>query len=529
MAYEVSERTTDLDAAHDRHPASDRDLVLAFQSGVVSAYDAIDQTCRPVAARICSRMLSNPDDADEAVQETMLRVLQALERFNGRYALRAWVARIATNVCLDAIRARSRRFANGAAFEARNGHERYAADPSEVVERADEAERVRMILSSLPARHRAALVLREFEGLSHEEIAWALETTPPRVKALIHRAKRLFRKSWGGRTVPAFLPLAWVPRWIWGHAKDGVPSGGAPAPPPIFVQGALDGSLAVVGERLAAVVAAVVVMGATVTLAPPAGGEPRPEAGTPTVHVAAAELGQRAETERDERPAEDRPAREASPSPTVTSSPEASPSPSPEASPAEADVREEAQGAAEPNGTDGSGGAPSPAPDPAPSPEPPAHPAGFGMIFTSDRVADERCRCDAAPRVADEQVAISDQGLREFSSRIEDGAILDATDQPAWAVEVEQRGTASTHQLSLKVWTSDGVSTYRGEAAATGRDRAEWGGWVYRFAGTYELSGTPRLDTSLPKRGRYTMELTFSWTEERLVRAVFSLFETGQR
>src|SRR5881397_2793811 len=87
---------------------TERELVLSFQAGEAQAYAQIYARYLPMVQHICRRLLKNPDDTDEATQETMLRVLQGLPRFNGRYLLQAWVARIATNVCLDVLRARTR-------------------------------------------------------------------------------------------------------------------------------------------------------------------------------------------------------------------------------------------------------------------------------------------------------------------------------------------------------------------------------------------------------------------------------------
>ena len=177
----------------------DKALALAFQRGERDAYRAIHERHQERVHRVCRRMLGKREDAQEAAQETFLRVYQALGKFNGRYHLGAWITRIATNVCLDQIRSRSRRPFEAAPLDELESEIAASAtdsDPEFVSVRKAESRRVRKVLLGLPPMHRAAIVLRDFEGLSYAEVAVALGVTECQVKALIHRARKGFRRSW---------------------------------------------------------------------------------------------------------------------------------------------------------------------------------------------------------------------------------------------------------------------------------------------------------------------------------------------
>src|SRR6266511_4020966 len=153
----------------------DRMLVLDFQAGNEGAFSEIHRRYSGLARHVCQRILRNADDADEATQEAMLRVYQGLTRFNGRYALQPWVARIATNVSLDVTRARMRRPQTGdrTLMDLREELREHSDDPLEALERGLERDRVNEVLASLPGNHR---------------------------EALIHRAKGSFRRAWDGVT-----------------------------------------------------------------------------------------------------------------------------------------------------------------------------------------------------------------------------------------------------------------------------------------------------------------------------------------
>jgi RNA polymerase sigma-70 factor, ECF subfamily len=179
--------------------SEDKALVLAYQAGQEGAYQAIYDRYGARVKSLCSRMLGNPDDAAEAAQESFLRVYEGLDRFNGRYQLGAWIARVTTNVCRDYLRARRRRPSESFPLEGAEfalSDTETAADPEAVVIKRSEGRRVGRVLDALPPSHRAAIVLRDFDGFSYEEIAAALDITERQVKALLHRARRGFRRSW---------------------------------------------------------------------------------------------------------------------------------------------------------------------------------------------------------------------------------------------------------------------------------------------------------------------------------------------
>ena len=140
----------------------------------------------------CYRMLASPFEAEDAVQETMLRAWKAYDRFEGRAAIRTWLHRIATNVCLDMLRAKQHRIRPMDMGPAREPIEAnlktlpevtwiepipdtlVAADPDpEESAMAKESVRLAFVaaLQHLPPRQRAALILTEVLGWSAAEVA----------------------------------------------------------------------------------------------------------------------------------------------------------------------------------------------------------------------------------------------------------------------------------------------------------------------------------------------------------------------
>jgi RNA polymerase sigma-70 factor (ECF subfamily) len=172
----------------------------------------------------CYRMLGSAFEADDAVQETMVRAWRGIDSFEGRSALRSWLYRIATNVCLDMLRGRQRRArpmdtgpastADSFAGVTRPDHtwvqpiadDRILPEDADPAEFAASRESIRLAfvtaLQHLPPRQRAVLILREVLRWRAAEVAELLDTSVASVNSALQRARATLAKRNGDETPP---------------------------------------------------------------------------------------------------------------------------------------------------------------------------------------------------------------------------------------------------------------------------------------------------------------------------------------
>jgi RNA polymerase sigma-70 factor (ECF subfamily) len=207
----------------------ERELVKAAAGGDEGAYRRLVEPLRAELHAHCYRMLGSVHDAEDALQEALLKAWRGLPGFQGRSSPRAWLYRIATNACLDAIARRPKRVLppdRGPAAGAGEGPgtplvesvwvepypdeligvEDGLAAPEARYERRESVELAFIAaLQHLPARQRAALILRDVLGFSARETAASLDTTVASANSALQRARKAAGERMPGESQQATL------------------------------------------------------------------------------------------------------------------------------------------------------------------------------------------------------------------------------------------------------------------------------------------------------------------------------------
>jgi RNA polymerase sigma-70 factor (ECF subfamily) len=208
------ERTDSGTTASPAGPSSsERDLLLASQKGNDVAFGRLVEPFRRELQAHCYRMLGSYADAEDALQESLVRAWRGLARFEERSSLRSWLYRIATNTCLRAIERRAKRVLPSDYAPAADPHDARADPVNDPVwlepypdarlgldglagpdARYEQREAIELAfiaaLQHLPARQRAVLILRDVLGFSARETAAVLGTTPVSIDSALQRAHR---------------------------------------------------------------------------------------------------------------------------------------------------------------------------------------------------------------------------------------------------------------------------------------------------------------------------------------------------
>ncbi len=179
----MSQEATDLDYALLRRLARGEDAALA----------ELIHRHQTRLYQLAYRLLRDPLEAEDALQEVFLKVHQHASRFEPQSRVSAWLNRITANHCLN--RLRQRRSLESLDQGVASALAAPGASPLEALEEKELAARLENLLAALPENQRRALVLKRFGGLSYREIAELLDLSIPAVDGLIKRARQFLKKA----------------------------------------------------------------------------------------------------------------------------------------------------------------------------------------------------------------------------------------------------------------------------------------------------------------------------------------------
>ena len=183
---------------------SDQALVERIKAQDYEAFTSLVNRYEGKVYRLAIRMLRNPEDAQDALQETFLQVYRGLKNFEGRSSFSTWLFRLATNVCLMKIR--DREIEPGKLIPLGDylpQHEEgqglstaeWPEKPEEILLNKESRRKMIEALDTLPPEYRAVFILRDVEGFSNLETAEALGISVAAVKSRLHRARLNLREK----------------------------------------------------------------------------------------------------------------------------------------------------------------------------------------------------------------------------------------------------------------------------------------------------------------------------------------------
>lgn len=166
----------------------ERNVLARARAGDLDAFESLVRTHQDHIYNLAYRITGNHEDASDAAQDAFVRAFQALARFREDAAFSTWIYRIATNAALDLVRRRP-----AAPPVELPEHHPAPDDPERDAARHEIGRRVQAALANVPTEFRAAVVLRDLQGLSYEDVARILKVPLGTVRSRISRGREALR------------------------------------------------------------------------------------------------------------------------------------------------------------------------------------------------------------------------------------------------------------------------------------------------------------------------------------------------
>ena len=181
---------------------SDEDLMMKCRKGDMSAFELLVRRHQNPLINYIHRSIDDYHRSEDLSQETFLRVFKSASRYEPTASFKSWLYTIATNLCRNEIRNRSRRNTYYLEDLVEEGEDIYHTEimrdtrylPDILLEKKEQRQIIRKALAQLPENQRIALTLITYQDLRYEEVADILGCSVGAVKALIHRARQKMKK-----------------------------------------------------------------------------------------------------------------------------------------------------------------------------------------------------------------------------------------------------------------------------------------------------------------------------------------------
>lgn len=169
------------------------------RDGDVESFERLIGKHQEKIYNIAYRIMGNQEDAKDAAQEALIKIYKNIGRFRGDSGFSTWVYRIAVNACKDELRKKKNNVISlDKEIETEDGsYKKELADksllPDELLEQAELSEIIQGSIQELPEQNRVAIVLRDIQGFSYEDISKVLDCPVGTVKSRINRGRKLLR------------------------------------------------------------------------------------------------------------------------------------------------------------------------------------------------------------------------------------------------------------------------------------------------------------------------------------------------
>lgn len=176
------------------NPEKENNTVALAQSGNVKAFENLVSSYESYIYNLAYNMFGNVLDAQDVTQEIFIKIYKNLPKFKFNSKFKTWVYRIAVNTCLDEIKKRKDRILELVDVEVENKKESELSlhdnkTPEEILLETEMRKELMALIKALPEKYRTAIILRDLQGLTYDEIADTLNLDMNTVKVRINRAR----------------------------------------------------------------------------------------------------------------------------------------------------------------------------------------------------------------------------------------------------------------------------------------------------------------------------------------------------